>query len=100
MDEAWDCSTGQGNRGGWSPNTHREGSESSRGLAKRDLHVLGPAQELVPRVLVAMAEGSEEAPNFLGLPLRLHIRLGVVSRRKPHGQRQTHRKADTLEHRK
>lgn len=35
-----------------------EWSETSGGLTKGVLRVFGPTQELVPRVLVAMAEGS------------------------------------------
>ncbi len=58
-----------------------EGSESSGLLTKGVLGVLGPANKLVPRVLVAVAEGSQETTNFLDLSLHLPVGLRVVPRR-------------------
>ncbi len=56
-------------------------SESSRWLPEGILSVLSPANELVPRVLVVVAEGSQETSNFLNLSLRLPIGLRMVTRR-------------------
>ncbi len=58
-----------------------EGSESSELLMKGILGVLGPANKLVPRVVVAVAEGSQETSYFLDLSLRLPIGLRMVPRR-------------------
>ncbi len=55
-----------------------EGSESSRALTEGILGVLGPAKELVPRVLAAMAEGSQEASHVLDFALGLPIRLRMI----------------------
>lgn len=65
-----------------------EGRESSGILMKGDLRILGPGEELVLGVLVAVAEGSHESSNFLNLPLSLPIQLGMVARRKSHGHTQ------------
>lgn len=54
-------------------------------LVEGDLGVLGPAQEQVPGILVAMAEGSQEVTNFLYLTFHLSIRLGVIARGKTYG---------------
>ncbi len=58
-----------------------EGSESSGLLTKGILCVLGPANKLVPRVLVAVAEGSQETSDFLDLSLCLPVGLRLVPRR-------------------
>ncbi len=58
-----------------------EKGEIRRGLTERVLCVLGPGDESVPGVLVAVAEGTEEAPYLLDLSLFLTIALWVVSRR-------------------
>ncbi len=44
-----------------------EGGEIRRGLTERVLCVLGPGDESVPGVLVAVAEGTEVAPYLLDL---------------------------------
>jgi len=62
-----------------------EGCKSGGQLAKGVLRVLSPTQVLVPRVLVAMTEGTEEATNLLDLPFRLPVRLWMVSRREADG---------------
>lgn len=48
-----------------------EVSQSSGRLVKGVLCILGPAQELVPRILVVMAEGSQESLNLLDLSFHL-----------------------------
>lgn len=52
-----------------------EGCESSSRLTEGVLRVLGPEEKSVLGVLVAVAEGYQELPNFLYLSLRLPIRL-------------------------
>ena len=56
-----------------------KGGEPYCGLTEGVLGVLRPGEELAPAVLVVVEEGSQEPAYLLDLPLRLPIRLGMVS---------------------
>ena len=43
------------------------------------MYILGPGKELMPAVLLAMAEGPKEVTDLLELPLRLPVCLRVVA---------------------